>query len=181
MKKIWKALSGLFFVVALLGTPVFALEMADNPAYQQWAKFKVGDSVKYKQVSEVMGNQSVTETTHSLIESTPEKVVVEMKSVSEVMGTKTEIPPMKMEHSAKSPKVDTVPMPGVVTTQGEEEITVPAGTFKCQWTETKIENEESSSVSKVHYCEGVPGGLVKSTTSMTKPVQSTTTMELITK
>ncbi|MFZ2957363.1 MAG: hypothetical protein WA705_10775 [Candidatus Ozemobacteraceae bacterium] len=170
-------------VLLVVSGAVFAADMVDNPTYQNWAKYKAGTFVKYKQNAEVMGNKTESEIVTTLLEVTPEKVVVETSGTMLVAGNKMDMPKTKMDFAAKMEKVATDPAktPKIDSKQGEEEITVPAGKIKCKSISAMVKQGESEIQTKTWTSDDVPGSLVKSETSMEKPVKSVTLMELVEK
>jgi hypothetical protein len=170
-------------VVVMLGSCLFAQETVDNPVYQQWAKFKVGTMAKYHQSTEVMGNKTETELAYTLVEVTPEKVVVEMSGMSKVMGNNIEMPKTKIEYQAKVAKgqevVPNAPPPNTDSKQSEEQLTIAGMNLKCHVIQTTLTQEGMESVSQIWSCDEIPGTLVKSETKMEKPVQSLTTISLV--
>ncbi|HEY9069046.1 MAG TPA: hypothetical protein VIV61_02260 [Candidatus Ozemobacteraceae bacterium] len=175
-----------FVLMALLTvSTAFAADLVDNPSYAVWSKFKIGAELKYKQVSEVANMKTESEITYKLVELTPEKLVVEMGGSSMVAGNKMELPPTRMDHAAKieNAKVDPkmAEMIKADAKAGEEQVTVPAGTFKCRVIESKMTQQGAEVSTKVWASDEVPGGLVKMVTLMTAPMKSETTMELVEK
>ncbi len=172
-------------MAVLAAATVFAADMVDNPSYAAWSKFKIGTELKYKQVSEVANMKTESEITYKLVELTPEKAVVEMGGASVVAGNKMELPPTRMDHSAKventkvDPKMAELLKADAKTS--EEQVTVPAGTFKCKVVDTKVNQQGSEVSSKIWASDEVPGSLVKMVTVMTAPMKSETTMELVEK
>lgn len=178
-----------FVLMAVLAAAtLFAADMVDNPAYGIWSKFKVGAELKYKQVSEVANMKTESEITYKLVEVTPEKVVVEMGGAAVVAGNRMEMPATRMEYTARveNTKVDPklVEMAKVATPEsktGEEQITVPAGTFKCRIVDSKMNQQGTEVSAKIWTSTEIPGSLVKMVTTMTAPMKSVTTMELVEK
>ncbi|OQA08634.1 MAG: hypothetical protein BWY66_00907 [bacterium ADurb.Bin374] len=175
-----------FVLMAVLAAATaFAAEMVDNPAYGVWSKFKVGAELKYKQASEVSNMKTESEITYKLLEVTPEKVVVEMGGATVVAGNKMEMPATKMDYPAKientqvDPKLAEMVKADSKTT--EEQVTVPAGSFKCKVVESTMNQQGAEVSSKIWASDEVPGSLVKMVTTMTAPMKSVTTMELVEK
>jgi len=175
-----------FVLMALLTvSAALAADLVDNPAYGVWSKFKVGTEMKFKQMSEVANMKTESEITYKLVELTTEKLTVEMGGSSMVAGNKMELPATKMEYPAKieNAKVDPkmAEMVKADAKTSEEQVTVPAGTFKCRVIESKVAQQGTEVTSKVWASDEVPGGLVKMVTLMTVPMKSETTMELVEK
>ncbi|NLI78489.1 MAG: hypothetical protein GX442_18875 [Candidatus Riflebacteria bacterium] len=182
MKKLSPVL--LVLVVVLLSAPAgFAQEKVDNPVYQNWAKFKPGTMVKYAQTSEMMGNKTQSEVAYTLLEVTPEKVVIEMGGSTVIMGNQTEMPKTRIEYPAKADAADPNVKSAInaKTSQSEEEIEVAGGKIRCKVFETTVEQQGSQIKSRFWSSDDVPGTLVKSETTMEKPVQSVTVLALVEK
>jgi len=164
----------------------FAQEMEENPVYKQWAKFKVGTMVKYKQESDMAGTKTEGEMTYTLVELTPEKAVVEMGMTTLMLGNKVEQPKAKMEHLAKLPKVDPkmaqeAKIPGAKVKESNEEIEVMGKKYKCHVLESTVDAGNGPMVTKVYSNDEIPGSLVKSITTIEKPMKTTTTITLVEK
>jgi len=154
---------------------------AGNPMYDSWSKHKAGTNVVLKNVSDMGGNKTETEITYTLIEVTPEKVVVEMKSSMVVMGNKMDVPGMKMDIPAAAPAAPATPAdaPKVDSKTSEETVTVDGKDYKTTVSEVKMDQANSVSTSKSWMCNDVPNLLVKSVTTMEKPMAGTMTTELV--
>ena len=168
-----------------LVSAVFA-QAADVTPYQTWAKFKVGATVKYKQTSEMVGMNTESEVVYSLLELTPEKAVVEMSGVTVMGGNKIEMPKTKLDYPAKMNEPDPASAteataPKADVKQGEGEIEVAGGKLKCKTVESNITQGDAVMTSKIWVSDEVPGSLVKSVTTMEKPIKSTTTITLVEK
>jgi hypothetical protein len=155
----------------------------DSAYYQQWAKFKPGSFAVVKIVSKAESMNSESTMTYTLKEVTPEKIVVEMKSVTDVNGSKMESPPQTMEYLAKvSEEQKKVEEPGEKIKEGKEDVKVAAGSFSTEWVEYKKEYGEGMDMavkSKVWNSEKVPGWTVKMTSEVTGAATSATELELI--
>ncbi len=182
MKKLSLVLSVLVMVLLSVQAGV-AQEKIDNPVYQNWAKFKPGTMVKYAQTSEMMGNKTQSEVAYTLLEVTPEKVVIELGGSTVIMGNKTEMPKTRIEYPAKADAADPNVKNAISarSSQSEEEIEAAGGRIRCKVFETAIEQQGSQIRSKLWSSDDVPGTLVKSETTMEKPVQSVTVLALVEK
>src|ERR1700689_4312775 len=76
-------------------------DMIDNPAYQSWAKYKVGTWVEYQTDSEAMGNKTSIVTTQTLKALTADKATIVIQSSMKMAGNKMDMPPQTQELTAK--------------------------------------------------------------------------------
>lgn len=168
-------------VLTLLAVPAFAAEMVDNPVYQSWAKYGVGTTAVYKSTADMAGTQTASTITYKLAELTPEKAVIEMATSMEVAGQKIDTPAQKMDYPAKVEKTEGKPAdaPPADLKNSEEKLETAAGAFACKVMEMVIAQQGSEGNTKVWSSDEVPGTLVKSETKLTKPVATSTTIELI--
>ena len=187
----WMTMMGLVLVVGFFAPICLAQEEAkpkqiDNPEYANWAAFKAGAMCKSKTVLGVKtraGKMTIVEMTNTMTlkEITAEKAVVEMVVVTKMKGNETKMPPQSREVPAKidKPTEPSEPSekPKVEIKEGEEEITVAAGTFKCKTSETTTTANGKTTVAKIWTCEKVPGKMVKMTSETTGG--ATTSMELL--
>jgi len=163
-----------------------AARAEDNPAYAQWAKFKPGTSTTITMNSEAAGQTSKMETKATLVEVTPEKVVVESVTSMEAGGQKMDMPAQKMEIKKAmdpAPAVDAETQKQIDAAKAsakttDESVTVAGGTFKAKCTETTTEANGMKSVSKVWTSDEVPGGMVKMEATTSGAMASTTKGEL---
>jgi hypothetical protein len=145
-----------------------ATKKIDNPTYASWSKFAVGTSVKLVTEAGTAG-QSMT-AVHKLVELTADKAVIESTMSSSMAGQTFDLPPQRRDE----PKVLEVPAappadaPKPEIKEGKGEVTVPAGTFSCTWTETVVAMQGMTSTAKIWQTDAVPGRVVKmeSTTSV---------------
>jgi hypothetical protein len=172
--------SSVVAVFALALTAASAIAET-NPAYEAWAKHKPGSMVVHKSTADMGGNKMESEMTTTLVEVTPEKVVVEMKNVMVMMGNKIDSPPMKMDITKAMPTAPgqpaDAPKPEVKTS--EETVTVGGKEYKCTVYETKMDSGGAVGVTKAWMSMDVPGGMVKSVMTMEKPMAGVTTVELV--
>ncbi|MFB3893480.1 MAG: hypothetical protein ACE15C_15815 [Phycisphaerae bacterium] len=164
-------------ILAMAAAPALAADMIDNPAYKNWAQFKVGASAKTVQEMAMAGQTTRTEMTSTLKELTPEKAVIEMKTVAEVAGQKIENT-QKIEHAAKIEKA-AEPTTKPQMKEGTEEIEVAGKKIKCKWVETTAEQAGTKTTSKVWTSDEIPGLMAKMETKTEGPVSMTTTTKLV--
>ena len=138
-----------------------------------WKNFKPGSWVKHKMLMDAGGQQVESELTTTLIEVTPEKVVIENKSVMNMAGRKFENPANKTEVLAKMEKKD-LKEPKI--SEKEEELTIEGKTYKCKAMEWEQATPGQTMKGKGWMSTDVPGGMVKSEMSspqLPKPMQLT--------
>jgi hypothetical protein len=140
-----------------------ATKKIDNPTYASWAKFKVGTSTTYVTETVAQGQTAKMTATHKLVELTAEKAVIETSMKTEAAGQSFTMPTQRRDEL----KILEVPT-GTEATQpkpeiklGTGDVTTPAGTFSCQWTETTVAMAGMTNTSKIWQSESVPGGMVK--------------------
>ncbi|HYE21160.1 MAG TPA: hypothetical protein VEA69_22120 [Tepidisphaeraceae bacterium] len=137
---------------------------AENPAYKNWAKFKVGSWSKVAGESAAAGTTTKTEMTYKLVELTPDKAVVELVTSMDAGGTKMDLPAQKMEIPAKGPAAGATGAPDAPKPdmkESTEEVEVAGKKVKCKVTEVKTDANGMKMTSKSWTSEDVPGGLVK--------------------
>ncbi|HEY4328744.1 MAG TPA: hypothetical protein VGN88_03340 [Phycisphaerae bacterium] len=159
-----------------------AADQIDNPQYKSWAKYKAGTSITLSMVSDMAGNKTEMQTTTTLLEITADKAVVESKMSMNAGGQKMDMPATKTEVAAKIDK------PAVATTapattapdvkQSTDTLTVSGTAIKCNVTESKSSANGMNTNSKVWTSDQVPGGLVKSETTMDGAMKGTTSQTL---
>ena len=181
-----------FVAILLVGlamgvaTAAWAAE-ADNPVYQQWAKFKVGTSAQMRQTMAIAGTRSESEVTHTLVELTADKAVVETGTIMVIAGKKIESPKVKVEHRAKLDATvpganEAAPVPAAtrdVAKPVREELTIDGQKFTCDKYESTVDQGGTKVHATLWNCGDVPGGLVKSVTVMECAAAGETVLELI--
>jgi hypothetical protein len=137
-------------------------EMIDNPEYEAWASFSVGDSATLKIVSQAGGSEMEMEMKHELKSLDDDKAVITTTTTIVVNDQEIEQPPMDRDVPAEVAKAEPAEgQPEPEVEQSEETITVEAGTFDCEVVKTTMETEDATHVTTVWTCEDVPGGQVK--------------------
>ncbi len=171
-------MSRLAFAFALCASVAFAQEGAkiDNPEYASWKDRKVGSTAKYAGKMDMShGEQKMTmetETTHKLLEVTPEKCKVETTTQMSGGGMKMPARPMTREVLAKIEAKDYTgaAMKGKFekTGEGDEEVEAGGKKYACHWLSFKGEPEQQGPGAmkgpvtfKVWTSKDVPGGMVK--------------------
>ena len=146
-----------------------AQEMMDNPQYEHWKSCKPGSWVKQKMVMDTGGRVVKTVVVSTLVEVTPEKVILESKTSMDIGGKKMEMPVQKKDVLAKVEK-----KPGQAPpSEKEEDITVDGKTYKCRSFEWEQTEKGQSMKGKGWMSPEIPGGMVKSeftSPSLPKPM-----------
>ncbi len=166
---------------AMAAAPLQA-EQVDNPLYKNWAQFKPGSYAVMEMVTTAAGNKTEVTQTQTLKECTPEKAVIEVKTVMMMAGQKFEQPPTEMEIAAKVPKGESQEgeeNPDTEVKEGAEEIEVAGKKIKAKWTETKTKQGDTVTTVKVWTSDEIPGHQVKLMTSTSGPNKVTAESELI--
>lgn len=100
--------SGLLTVCAaaalLLFAPLAGAEPVSSPRYTSWAKCKPGSSVSRTLENRVGPRSTTTDIRHTLLEVTPEKVVLKLEMTITSGGRATPAPPQTIEIPAKMEK-----------------------------------------------------------------------------
>ncbi|HEY1921924.1 MAG TPA: hypothetical protein VGG44_04095 [Tepidisphaeraceae bacterium] len=169
----------------LLGLAFVAVAHADddmipNPAYEAWAKYKVGTWVEYQTDSEAAGSKNAIVTTQTLKALTPDKATVEIKSSMVVAGNKMDMPPQTQDIEAKikRPAAAAATSDAPKTEQGTEDVKVDDKTYSCKWTQVSMEQNGMKTDAKTWTCDDVPGSVVKIESETTGAMTSTTKMAL---
>ncbi|HKB03620.1 MAG TPA: hypothetical protein VKD90_15460 [Gemmataceae bacterium] len=160
--------------------PAAPRDQIDNPQYQSWARFPKGTTVIHRSVTRTDGTEgeTVTTTTYTLVEMTPERTVVEVQnSTRRYDGLETRNPPAKYTHPRRiaGPPGGT---PAESKDEGEEKLLVSGREYHTRWHKTKDRNEAGEVFAQVWSSAEVPGSLVKSV-MRTPAVGKTTVTELV--
>lgn len=144
---------------ALLGLFTAQEEKVENPQYKGWASFKPGSWVKHKMEMEGPGGQKMEmETTATLVEVTPEKLVIDRKQTMTAGGRTMELPAKKEEVLAR---VEKGKAGSVKISEKEEEITVAGKTLKCKLAEMEMEQNNQKMQGKSWLHPDIPGGMAQ--------------------
>ena len=123
-----------------------------NPEYDHWAHCKVGSWTKLKAEGDVQGQKVTMDSTHTLLELTEEKAVVERKQKRSVAGKE------EPEESERAPVPSgNDPDPIKVEKQGDEEIEVAGKKLKCHW----VEGTQGEMKVKMWLSKEIPGGIAR--------------------
>ncbi len=182
--------------VAFATAPVQAADR-DNPEYQNWSRFKAGTAVTLRSVTDSDGQKSTMDVTTTLVDVGPEKLTLDMTSVSKAGEQEFKSPPYRREVPRRVPDVPLKLADGVTpkgrpgdplgtADEGTEQVTVPAGAFATKWTLSRSSAYGSDIESKSWICDDVPGRAVRSEsrvvtekTATAKRSVAVTTMELV--
>jgi len=145
-----------------------------------WGSFKVGSFVKTKTTvsAQVMGRttDTSTETKTTLADLTADKAVLDIETT--MMGntpkTRTEVPLTGAVQTGATP-AGQAPNP----TTGTDSVVVAGKSLDCKTMEVETDNAGSKVKTKTWTSDQVPGFLVKSVSTSTGAMTSTTTMEVV--
>ncbi|RPI73074.1 MAG: hypothetical protein EHM45_21290 [Desulfobacteraceae bacterium] len=165
-------------VCLLLAGTVFAQGKIDNPMYQSWSKFKVGSSATYKMVSKAAGTTTDMEITYKLLELSPQKAVIELKTVMFVSGQKIDTPATKMDYPAQVDKAGSGGAAPKEMGKGEDSIEVKGAKLTAKWIKTETNVSGSKTTSTVWSNDTIPGRTVKSVSVTQGSTPSESTMIL---
>jgi hypothetical protein len=172
---------GMVFCAALFGGALVARADGTNPIYDSWAKAKVGTAVSFSTVTEASGTKSEIDITSTLKEVTPDAVKIEQATSMVIAGNKTALPvqtisidkAVKATAAAQAPAGD-APKTDVV----KEDVTVDGKTYSCTVLTTNSESAGMKVSAKVWTCPDVPGTVVKSESSTSGTMTSSSKMTL---
>jgi preprotein translocase subunit SecD len=149
-------------------------EKVENPQFKAWSGFKVGSWVRHKMELDAGGRMVTMEVTATLVEATPEKLVVDRAQKMDMGGRVMELPPRKEEILPKIEKGKG----SVKITEKEEEIEAGGKKLKCKLAETEMEQNGERMQGKTWIHPDVPGGMVKgefTSAKIPKPMTMTAT------
>jgi hypothetical protein len=148
-------------------------DKVENPQYKAWASFKPGSWVKHKTEMEGPGGQKVEmEMTATLVEVTPEKLVLDRKQTMTFGGRTMDLPVRKEEVEAKVDPAKTK----IKQTEKEEEVTVAGKTLKCRVWESEMEQNGQKMTGTAWISPEIPGGMAQgefSSPQAPKPMKMT--------
>jgi hypothetical protein len=174
------------FVAAAVACCFGTSALAANPLYDSWASHKPGTSVTTVSVTDMGTMKTEAEQVYTLKEVTPEKVVIEMKMSSTMMGTKTEMPPQTMEIPATAaaatppatPATPATPTPGVETKTSEETVKIAGKEYKATCTSTKSDANGMKTEAKSWTSPEIPNMLLKMESNSEGQMKMNTKMEV---
>ena len=148
-------------------------EMVPNPPYKHWSAFKVGTTVTQREHQKFgkdtdeadyyAGGTRGKDSTYTLLEVTPEKVVVQLVITEYSAGSATELAPLKITFpsTARKSRVATSKHDIEEFKEGDEEITVLGKPVKCHWIELTDKDGDETFYHKMWESDEIPGGIVK--------------------
>jgi len=129
------------------------LQAKENPEFTWWAKSKAGSWVKLKMEAEAQGIKILVESTHTLLEITADKAVVEQKTKVSA-GGQAQPENTEKEEILKDKEKD----PITIEKEGDEEIEVAGKKLKCHWIQG-VQKEKTKV--KFWLAKEIPGGVAK--------------------
>jgi hypothetical protein len=173
--------------------PLARAEQVDNPAYQSWAKCKPGSTVTYKMTSEMKSPQlpspmkSEMTITQTLKAVTPEAATIEITTKMTMNGQETTVPgntntvPAKIEKGKEGLPAE---VQGEVSDMktGKDTVEVNGKKYEAttqEYTVKMTQPIQMTSHVKAWNSAEVPGGMLKSETKATGPMDTTSTMTLV--
>src|SRR5258706_12152913 len=140
-----------FVVTAFLSLGLQAKDK-EYVEYTWWAAHKPGSWVKLKMETEAAGQKIVVEATHTLLEVSPEKAVVERKTKVTAAGVEQ---PGETEKEELAKDKDKDPIK--IEKEGDEEIEVNGKKMPCHW----IQGTQKDAKVKFWLSKEIPGGIAK--------------------
>jgi len=128
-----------------------------NPEFAYWAEIKTGSWVKLKMEMETQGVKILVQSTHTLLETGKDKVVVERKSKVSANGVD------QPEQTDKDEVLrDKDKDPVKIEKEGDEEIEVAGKKLQCHWIQG---TQKAESKVKFWLSKEIPGGVAKAEVS----------------
>jgi len=160
-----KKVASLFAAALILASPALAdeKEMVPSPAFASWSKHKPGTSTVFKFTMSAQGTSFGMENHAELLEVTPEYVVINMWTVTE-MGGRREGEKHKMKIEAMSEKRSSELPPGFTGSTefvGDEEVTIGDKTYNCHVITFTGGMEGAQGTGKIWSSPEVPGGMIR--------------------
>jgi hypothetical protein len=160
-------------ICGLAAAAAQADDKVDSPIYKHWARFRPGAFSVVKTQRKAKDVKAETTVTTTLIEVTPEKVVVELQVATVGGDEKIEMLPKKQTYPAKIEKDEARKMEDpkkgdkvedaevLDVKQGEEEIKVGDKKINCKWLQTKCKQGDQTTTTEAWTSDEVPGQVVK--------------------
>jgi hypothetical protein len=163
----------LAVIFALLGSNWQSAVADDdtNPVYTSWAKHKIGTVLRTRTVGETDGEKVDVEYEIKLLKLADDKLSIESTRFINIMGTRkkdsTNVQVIKAKNQTKPRK------------GAEETITIDGKDYKCTIVESTVSSNADEYVSKIWFCDDMPGTIVKRFASITvKKRSSESTMSV---
>jgi hypothetical protein len=174
-------------LLVLTGGIAAGQETIANPEFADWSKFKKGTSVTVKVVTDAGGMKTEAVITNTLVETGPDKLVLETTSTTKAGGMEIKAPAIKRD----VPKTITIPagvkkedLPGKdgkppgTFEEGTETVKVAGVEYKAKWYKSKVEMAGNKFESKTWLSDEVPGRFLKGEATSTGAFASTNKMEV---
>jgi hypothetical protein len=126
----------------------------ENPEFGWWSAHKAGSWVKLRMEAEQGGVKILIEATHTLLEITKDKAVVEQKTKVTAAGQAQPEETQKEEIPRDASKARD---PIKIDKEGDEEIEVAGKKMKCHW----IEGNQKDSKPKFWLNKEIPGSVAR--------------------
>ena len=174
----------LSLTVLLIASAAGRADPVDNPAYKSWANFKPGTTITMKTENEFNKMKSEFVIVSKLVEVGKDKCVIEVETITKVMGMEFKAPAMKQDvpktYDVPKPKDGETPAkvetPDITREEGKETLKIGAVEVKTTWMKYKGKTAAGEAEGQTWMSDDVPGGLVK---SVTKAGEVTSKTELI--
>jgi hypothetical protein len=163
------------FGITLAWCATARAELVDNPAYVSWATHTVGTRVMLQTTATMQGITLPSSSTLTLLQTTPDKVVVEASTSMEIAGAKQENKrqveiPARVERGSENLPNDTV---GTTKLVGNEKVTIAGKSYDCKLVEFTGQNKDRKVTGRIWATEEIPGGMAKQETKIETPRQAT--------
>lgn len=137
--------------------------------YESWAKHKPGTRVVMSGVMEMQGMRNESEQIYTLLEVTPEQVVLEAKHAAMAMGQRRELPGQRITIPAVVKDTVTTKPAGMDIQESREQVTILGKTYDARCVTTSGSQNGMAVSVKTWSSPDVPGTILK--------VEMTTTTE----
>lgn len=157
------------FGIALLGANVSGEPVA-SPRYTSWAKFKPGTSITRTIENRVDIHSATSDIKHTLIEVTPDKVVLKLEMSTTTNGKTMNAPPRTVDIPAKTEKYADLlgaNVKATFTETGTENVEITGRNLTCRVIEfvgeqAALRSDQAIKVSgSILVSEDIPGAIVQ--------------------
>jgi len=177
-------------VAVLFALPAAAAAQppVENPEFLTWARFKPGTTMVTKVTNKESGTESVIRTTTTLAIIGSDKLVLEVKTTRNVGGMGFDQPPTTRDVPRTVPLPPGLTpkeflagdgMPAGTVEKGTESVRVGMTEYPSRWYKFKKLVGEFEVEGKTWVSDEVPGGVVKSETTIIKDGRPTTKIEVV--
>ena len=159
--------------VSLQASVRAADEMVTNPPFKHWSAFKVGATVTQKEKVRFAKDLDEADyypnavhekdVTYTLLEVTPQKVVVQSTVTDYGVGSMIELASTKIIYPAEVVKEHVATSKSDIESfkEGDEDVKLLGKTIKCHWVDLMDKEGDESIQHKMWSSDEVPGGIVK--------------------